>query len=803
MRTAALRTPLLLLAIAHAGCRHSGAAEPAAPTAGQPKSDRAAATAGAAALQPAADQTAAAPAAPEPAPAAEIVFDLARSVERAELRRGRELLIDYGHAGADKYTLGGWLTGASDSRVLDEASCLIVGGKVVKLLLPAEAAGAARLTMRLRGLRPGPLTVHINGAKVSDLALGGRDFDRFELPLPAGLLKPGENLLQLRVVRTGSARGVPKAGLAIDWIALGPGAGAEGAQAELSPPALTDLLDGEPGAGRLRIPAGHSLAYSFEVPKGAELRGLLRAGDGAKPGAELGLLVERDGAPPQPLGGQAAVEAERPLRHSLAQYAGQIVRLTLSAKAGDVVLKAPALVVPARGAARKQPPPVKNVVVVLVDTLRADKLSPYSPETRVKTPGLTTFLKTAAVMKNARTQENWTKPSVATLLSSLLPWEHNAVTGDAKVPQSVELLPELLRKRGFYTGSFIANGYVSDKFGFKQGWHTYRNYIREGRRTKAQYVAADVLDWLDSRPKDKPFLLYMHTIDPHVPYRPPTSFVSMYDEPYSGKVDFSNTATLLEKIKVGSVALQDRDKRYLEALYDAEISYHDVHFAAVMEGLEKRGLADETMVVVTADHGEEFWDHGSVGHGHSVYDELLHVPLIVRIPGLTEGKQVVEDSVGLVDVMPTILEALGQEVPEHLSGRSFLPELRGQRPSAPRTAVSGFMTGWRTLSVGRLKFIQRTLKDVWLYDVESDPSEKKDLAESHPIALRYARGMLGLTLAEQERGSQPSQAQPSEAKPRAPKRKHRQEKTTIDAETEAQLRALGYVGAAAPGASGQ
>jgi arylsulfatase A-like enzyme len=211
-----------------------------------------------------------------------------------------------------------------------------------------------------------------------------------------------------------------------------------------------------------------------------------------------------------------------------------------------------------------------------------------------------------------------------------------------------------------------------------------------------------------------------------------------------------------------------------------------------MKGLEKRGLADETMVVITSDHGEEFWDHGSVGHGHSVYDELLHIPMIVRLPGVTEGKPRIPAAVGLVDVMPTILDALGQEIPEELSGRSFLPELRGETATAPRSAVAGFMTGWRTLAVGKLKLIQRTLHRPRLYDVSRDPGETQDLAESRPIAVRYARGLLGLSLAD----ATSSGGAPRTRRAR-PKKQHTSEKTDIDEKTRKQLEALGYIGTSA------
>jgi arylsulfatase A-like enzyme len=638
--------------------------------------------------------------------------------------------------------------------------------------------------VRARSLAATPLIVHVNDQPIADLALGGRAFETLRVNLPAGVLRAGDNELQLRVTRTGSAPGVPSAGLLLDWIRLSP---AGETASDAAPPSLAALrgVAGDGAPAGLRLPKDAALGYALEVPEGAVLVGALEPGSAGT----LQLTALRDGAPPLALGEIAPGSTRRVVDVPLGALSGSIARIELRAQGGPVTLSRVRVETPRTSAVLPAPPPAKNAIVILIDTLRADALSPYKPSTRVKTPGLDTFLGDAAVMRNARTQENWTKPSVATLLSSLLPWQHEAVTGDARLPASVELLPELLAADGYYTGAFIANGYVSDKFGFKQGWSTYRNYIREGRRSPAQYVVADVLEWLDARPKDKPFFLYVHTIDPHVPYKPPGQFLSMYDsEPYSGPVDFRQTGDLLERVKIGKVRLGARDKTRLRALYDAEITYHDVHFAALVQGLKERGLETETVIAITADHGEEFWDHGSVGHGHSVYDELLHVPLVMRVPGLTQHKQVLDEAVGLVDVMPTVLDALGKPIPEHLVGRSILPDLRGQGGDAPRAAVSGFMRGWRTVGVGNYKLVQRTLAHAFVYDVKADPGETKDLAGERPIALRYLRGVLGLTLIEQgdDRG------------PARTARKHKAEKTAIDAKTEAQLRALGYVGTSAP-----
>ena len=714
----------------------------------------------------------------EDLPPGRIRYDLAAHLARAELRQGRALLIDHGSPGGAKYTLGGWLTAIADGQVLEESSVAVTTATRARFQIPWDGEGDAALTLKARLFGNGPLRLYLNGAELAPVNLPADRSGTVRVVLPEARIRRGENTLLLRVRRTVRAAGLARVGVAVDWMRIEPAS----APVDGPPPPDPTALSHPSG---LRLPAGFRLGWTFEVPERGRLRALVSS-DGAD-GALL-LRAHRDGRPPVALGRVAASGGGERMDVDLGALAGQVVRLDLEAEGADLRLLRPLIVTPdEQGETELRRP--RNVVVYLVDTLRADKLRPYRPTSRVRTPGLDRFVESAATFTAAHAQENWTKPSVATLLSSLMPWQHTAVRGESVLPDSVLLLPEILREQGFYTGSFIANGYVSDRFGFRQGWDTYRNYIREGRRTPAQYVAADVLSWLDERPADRPFFLYIHTIDPHVPYRPPRELVSLYQPaPYRGPVNFRRDATLLENVKMGRIRLGAADRQQLEALYDGEITYHDIHFNAIIEGLARRGLADDTMIVITSDHGEEFWDHGSVGHGHNVYEELLHVPMFIRLPGVTRGAVRVDEPMGLVDVLPTILDALGRPIPEDVAGRSVLPELLGRDLSAPAFAVSGFMEGWRTVVVGRTKLIHRTAERVMLHDLVEDPGEQNDVADQRPIAVRYARGLLGLALVDSGTTARVAE------RGRRPRPRHGSEDATIDAEMEAQLRALGYVG---------
>lgn len=694
----------------------------------------------------------------EPAPL-RTRYDLARHASRGELFHGEDRVFDLGSARGHQHTLGGWRTRAGESHDFDGVDATLITNVTGFFVIPFDGAGRCTLSLRARAFSDGRLTLYVDDQTVGNVRLPTDAFATVHATIPEALCTPGEHDLRVRVPATGSLPGVPRVGVAVDWMRVGAEA------SEVGPVEVERVVDDQPS---LAIPEGWSVAYSFEVPAGGRLMATARGA--------VEVAVERDGeaAASLPTSGSS-------LDVDLSRFAGEIVRLRLSARGEDATLIAPRVVTrdatPLRPARR-----MRNVLVYLTDTLRADHLRVYEPETRVETPGLSSWARRAATFLSGHSQENWTKPSCATLLSGLFPWEHHATSEEAVVPESVELLGERLGDEGFHTGAFIANGFVSDRFGFRQGWSTYRNYIREGRRNQARFVAEDVLHWLDERPEDRPFFLYVHTIDPHVPYMPPPDDLTRYDaEPYEGVVDFRQNRTLLEGVKGGSIRLSARDRVRLEALYDGEITYHDRHFASVMESLARRGLDDETIVVFTADHGEEFWDHDSVGHGHSVWEELIRVPLIIRWPGVTDGAQRIDEAVGLVDVMPTILEALGEEVPDELSGRSVAQLLRGGREDAPRPTVTGFMNGWRTIVVGRYKLIQRTTSHIGLYDLGADPEETVDLAASRPIAVRYLRGLLGMTLAGAERP--PAQ------------REHEATRTTIDEATREQLEALGYAGA--------
>ncbi|MBI2892922.1 MAG: sulfatase [Deltaproteobacteria bacterium] len=700
-------------------------------------------------------------------------FDLVAHVGAAEIRRGA-LSIDIGSPSAAKHTLGGWRTGWGRDRE-DGGVTYAIPLERGRVYFGLDAPAVGEVRVRGKG---GTLRLTLNDEPLGSMDLSGADFREAVVPFPERAVRAGENLL---AVRGDSVR--------VDRIEIGSVA------AGASVPSATELVTtarlGAAEVPTLKVPAGTTLSYSMEVPREASLRLALGATETGA-GATVRVRVAHDGqAADEVLEAPVTTGAPVPRIVELGGLAGEVVRLDLAVEGpgtSEALLVAPRVVAPvARPATSRRQ--AKNVVVVLVDTLRADKLRPYNPRSRVVADSFERLVREGTIFEEAAPQENWTKPSVATLLTGLYPSSHNTKGDSSVLPAQALMLSEMLRDADFETAAFIANGYVSDRFGFDQGWQSYRNYVRQEIANKAEFIARDVLGWLDRRNPDRRFFLYVHAIDPHVPYSPPLEYIRRYDSSsYSGRVRASQTALLLEDIKTGRFEPGPRDRERLEALYDGEVTYNDERMNAIYEGLASRGLLEDTLLVFTSDHGEEFFDHGSVGHGHSLYRELLHVPLVMRLPGSVPAGLRVSQDVGLVDVVPTVLDLAGVATPPAVQGRSLAPLLAGSPPDAPAGVLSEFLDTQRAVTSGRYKLVLKGLTP-FLYDLVADPGETRNLAADRPIALRHMRALLGRLVAGADvpmgLARRPRQALPRQT-------------TTIDPETEEQLRALGYVGTSRP-----
>jgi arylsulfatase A-like enzyme len=377
-------------------------------------------------------------------------------------------------------------------------------------------------------------------------------------------------------------------------------------------------------------------------------------------------------------------------------------------------------------------------ILYLVDTLRADHTGPYG-YARPTTPALDRFAKDAVVFETAVAHASWTKPSVASILTSLLPGQHRAVQLRDPLESSHTLLSEMLHAKGFSTGAAIANSVIYlPESNFDRGFDHFAGlHGEEGRPSKlveAALVVDTALRWLDSR-RGLPNFLYVHTMDPHVPYAPPPPFDMMF-EPHPTAVH--------PAVDPRSDYKEPLDRERMIAQYDGDVAYGDQEFGRFIQELKTRGLYDKALIVFLGDHGEEFLDHGQWLHGRSLFDELIHIPLIVKFPGRKDAGRRVAQQVQGVDVLPTFLAALGLPVPAApaIAGRPLQETLSGEaqkREAIAEISHRGIVAHGVRTEVD--KFIRRfnPEQDELYFDLTKDPREQTSALGAAPERVRRLR----------------------------------------------------------------
>ncbi|MFN7995028.1 MAG: sulfatase [Bryobacteraceae bacterium] len=499
----------------------------------------------------------------------------------------------------------------------------------------------------------------------------------------------------------------------------------------------------------------------------------------------------------------------------LSAYAGQNLKLLLrtdSPQAGAVGLWANPLIT------TTAPKPRPNVLIYMIDTLRADHASLYGYK-RDTTPFLKKLGATGVVFDDCQAQATWTKPSIASLLTSLYSYTHGIFNDADTIPKGANTLAEQLRGAGYVTANIAASPWAGKITGLQRGFDYVMEFpVVQRSRTDAADRGTDsaavdrvVFPWLD-RHKDEPFFLYVHTTDPHAPYRPPAGFEEKFANPAETPAFNKEYASLRDKDQYGGGTVVNRegcrksgidpDRFIRQALdrYDGEILHNDKSFELLVAKLRQLGVLDNTLLVVVSDHGEEFWDHGWTAHGHSLYQELTHSVFLMWNPKLLPAARRVTEPVQLVDVMPTVLELLGVKPPEMVQGQSLVPLARGSafrrrnpvmtsRYAHPRAKPDGPVPENRinTFAVvdSRWKLIYREkgrevgLPRVELYDRATDRTETKNVAADHSQQVERMMAELGKWVDAQKQI-------------RAVLGKGA--RSTLDQQTLEQLRSLGYIG---------
>ncbi len=385
--------------------------------------------------------------------------------------------------------------------------------------------------------------------------------------------------------------------------------------------------------------------------------------------------------------------------------------------------------------------PPDNVIVFLSDTLRWDKINFYKPSGNpIITPNFDALAQNGTVFRNAISQGNWSKPSQAGIMTGRYPWEINMMKAESKPTADTVMIVDAIERhrKEVVTGSFSSNGYVSSRFGFGQAWDYSRNMIREQLPNRTEYLLKAMFPvWERKNIWEKPFFVWLGTIDPHVAYNPRKPFLHLYDpEPYSGIVRPSRTAYLLADISRGKVKLAEKDWRRLVNLYHGEITYNDDQMGELIEQLDRKGILQRTAIILVADHGDEFLEHGKMGHGHGMYDELIRVPLIIYYPRGFGAPRIVNSVIESRSIYSTVLQMLGVEIDSSVDAESLVPYAFGYAPLWSSMGASQQSKSVRLLSVGAWRYLYGR-RSIEIYDTRYDSYQQNNIANDRPDVGYY------------------------------------------------------------------
>jgi len=436
-----------------------------------------------------------------------------------------------------------------------------------------------------------------------------------------------------------------------------------------------------------------------------------------------------------------------------------------------------------------------NVILISIDTLRADHLGCYGYE-RETSPHIDALASDGVTFLNTYASSPWTLPSHVSLLTSLHGVHHQVAYENDTMDPSLMTLADILRVNQFYCAALTGGGFVSAKYGFSKGFNSYSDVGGVMRQDSAEHLFYDANRWLE-REKDKGFFLFLHTFQTHNPYACPYPYKSMFleENPRWRHIDLMG---FLGGMKGIFRELSEEDRQNIIGLYDGEIRYTDEKLIGPMiTALKNAGVYDRSMIIFTSDHGEEFYEHHGWGHGHSLYDESLKVPLIIKFPNSKFKGRKIHDTVSLVDVFPTVLEGTGIDFSTmEIDGQSLFPLIEGKAKGDRMfiADVADYVLASRiprriALNQGKEKLIlnkpfsqedlnfflypPHDLGPVELYDLDADPAEKLNIADRRPqLANQLIRKI-------------------DEIMQAVPKKKIK--KLKMDEELKKRLKALGYI----------
>jgi arylsulfatase A-like enzyme len=392
-----------------------------------------------------------------------------------------------------------------------------------------------------------------------------------------------------------------------------------------------------------------------------------------------------------------------------------------------------------------------NVLLIGIETLRADHVSCLGYH-RNTTPTFDKLAKEGVLFSKAIATSSWTMPTNMSAFTSLYPSVHKTTTYQERLPEGRNTLAQILKENGYLTAAFVSNATLGHQYGFSKGFDLYDDFSvaldlgvdlfgnndRTGQNARTtltnEVVSRAAIGWLQKN-HTKQFFMFVFYFDPHYDYIPPPPFDTVFDPDYKGSINGRDIAYEPRK----STRPPQRDLDHIIALYDGEILYTDGYVSKLLEKFAEYRILDETLIIIFGDHGDEFYEHGSTAHSHSLYTELTHIPLIFNWPRAIPRNKRVSAIVGQVDIMPTVLDYLDIEYDGFMQGSSLRPLIEGQKNNLHDVVYSELTTAEnKVLSAATTedyKFILNlSTGSKQLFDLNNDPNEQINIYESRSSA---------------------------------------------------------------------
>ncbi|MBC8461886.1 MAG: sulfatase [Deltaproteobacteria bacterium] len=403
-----------------------------------------------------------------------------------------------------------------------------------------------------------------------------------------------------------------------------------------------------------------------------------------------------------------------------------------------------------------------NIILISIDSLRADHLGTYG-YSKATSPNIDSLADDGVVFTNTISTTTWTLTAHISMLTGLYPEVHKVIHDGNRLSEKAIVCSEILKEAGYLTAGFVSGPYLSSKFGYNQGFDLYDDYTihfssnqESHKGITSPMLHRRAIEWLEQNYHD-PFFLFVHYWDVHYDYDPPPPFDTMFDPDYKGNI----TARRYERNKRINPEMPQRDLEHIIALYDGEIAFTDSYIGKLMEWLKQQGIYENTLIILTADHGDEFFEHGGKGHRRNLFDETLKVPLIIKFPSSEWKGMCLDNQVSIIDIVPTFLHYLGIDFFNDIQGKSLIPLLIGDDENyepyrfadlhghikCVRTNPAKYIVhkqvrrkrrrkvNWRRLfGVDDNKKNKRPMQrqHVLLFDLQEDAAEQHNIAKSNP-----------------------------------------------------------------------